>query len=403
MSWSMIVLFYIQGSQHLANSGVVYLTHLPPPRPPVIFDMISVGSNTRHNLTQMQSITFGSHPVVRHFFIYTEADDSEGHCHTNLTLESVKFISNFCRKSNHRQESRRFRSRYASVPWLEKKDNPTGWMCAIKRPAESLFHTIGKYRYQRRQLAKDDNIEFPDYLFLLDDDTYLNTSQMITTLPSLYPSNESYAVAGCMIRERFMEHNFTFPWGGFGTIFTRALLEKFQHPINCSTTSTADDNSISYLSKVLRELTLPEFEKLVCHSLSKDILGETFLFHDGMSVADLMYAYVTNWEYTNAEMHWLQNEPGFCMHADWVIGYFVNSYYLAKHTGDYPFTANTNDRFRGYFGSQLYAGKRPHGYDPNMKQCYNDGDENCLLESHFCHHVTPQKMKNMNSLQSVLY
>jgi hypothetical protein len=225
--------------------------------------------------------------------------------------------------------------------------------------------------------------------------------KIITTLPSFYPSNESYAIAGCVIREHIQKHNFTFPWGGFGTIFTRGLLEKFLHPIsNCS--STAGDDSIKYLSTVPRELTMSEFERLACHRLSEDKLGESLLFRNGMSVADLMYAYVTHWEYTNAEKNWSRSKPGFCMHADWVIGYFVNTYYLAKHTGEYPYTYNNDDRFRGYLGSHMYAGNDPNAYDRNKKQCYNDGDENCLPESHFCHHVTPQKMQSLYQFQSVI-
>ena len=86
-----------------------------------------------------------------------------------------------------------------------------------------------------------------------------------------------------------------------------------------------------------RELTDDEFERLVCSKIKEDMIGESFLFETGMSVADLMYKYVTHWKFVNAEQHWKRTHPrdynkaqttgGFCMHADWVIGYFVNQYY----------------------------------------------------------------------------
>jgi hypothetical protein len=182
---------------------------------------------------------------------------------------------------------------------LKEKANPAGWLCAQKRPAESLFRTLDRYR---REGGKSD---YPDYLFLLDDDTYLNMDQIVPHLQRSYPPQDSYAVAGCMVRERVMQHNFTFPWGGFGTIFTRGLIEKFLHPIHCTavaaTTEQNQGDDTGPLATTPRELTLPEFERLVCHRLTEDKVGEAYLFRPGMSVADLMYEYVTHWNYTNAE------------------------------------------------------------------------------------------------------
>ena len=44
-------------------------------------------------------------------------------------------------------------------------------------------------------------------------------------------------------------------------------------------------------------------------------LGELQNFTNGMNLSELMY------KYTSTEM--LRN-VGFCMHSDWVIGYFLN-------------------------------------------------------------------------------
>jgi hypothetical protein len=301
---------------------------------------------------------------------------------------------------------RKFRSRFARLEFLEKKQNPAGWLCAQKRPAESLYRVLDGYRQQWQRLlveGKESKANLheilPDYLFLLDDDTYLNMRPILDILLATYPTNNSYAIAGCMVRERLHQHNFTFPWGGFGTIFSRSLIEKFLHPIHCH----ANDSMYNLISIATapREISLNEFELLVCQRLTQDVIGEAFLFRQGMSVADLMYKFVTFWQYTNAEKDWHKMEgPGFCMHADWVIGYFVNAYYLGRHTGDEVFRDHTDDRFHGWQGSCAYAGANKAEVDKNRKQCHYDGDDKCIPEAHFCHHVTPQKMRTIYAVQS---
>jgi len=127
-------------------------------------------------------------------------------------------------------------------------------------------------------------------------------------------------------------------------------------------------------------------------------LGEAFLFQDGMSVADLMYKFVTHWLYTGAEENWDRlGGPGFCMHSDWVTGYFVNTYYLAQHSGDEYFQQHDGDRFRGWRGSEFYI---DWVTKEKLKECSHDGDEKCIPESQFCHHVTPGKMRDIHFLNN---
>lgn len=374
------------------------------PRYPIL-DLISVGFKTRFDLVKAQNSTFGQHSSVRNFFAFTEDDDNEDQCHTNLTIESAQFVSRFCRRSNHTREMQKFRSRFARVAFLEKKENPTGWLCAQKRPAESLYRVLDGYRQRRHVMMVEGREEglvqnvYPDYLLLLDDDTYLNMMEITKVLPELYPSHQSYAIAGCMVRERVAQHNFTFPWGGFGTIFSKALVAKFLLPLHCHPDDEKRD--LSVISTTPQELSHEEFELLACQRIAQDILGEKFLFRRGMSVADLMYQFVTHWQYTNAEEKWgPKGGPGFCMHADWVLGYFVNTYYLGQHTGDDFYRNHAEDRFRGWQGSNAYAGVITEKTRRDRKQCNHDGDDKCVPESHFCHHVTPQKMTAMYELHS---
>lgn len=202
-----------------------------------------------------------------------------------------------------------------------------------------------------------------------------------------------------MIRERPDKHNFTFPWGGFGTIFTKKSIERFVDPTrNCpfhrrdpnendgtiyalgDTDELLDPKSKTSLKTMHhRELTNDEFQLVVCSRLREDRIGEGHLFEEGMSVTDVMYKYVTNWKYVEAENNW-KTDPnhlvppkfkeivkpgfhqlpkfipgGFCFHADWAIGCFVNHYYWSSRTtapAPAHFNNNPEDRLHSYRGSE---------------------------------------------------
>lgn len=163
------------------------------------------------------------------------------------------------------------------------------------------------------------------------------------------------------------------------------------------------------------ELTNSEFERLICSKIREDRVGEAFLFQSGMSVVDLMYKYVTHWNYVNAQNEWKQNPKGihsntgpggFCLHADWVIGYFVNHYYLSTHDNNDDddnkvnqfYRDNPEHRLSGYNGLKFYAGKHTAANILSMKQCNNDYDHNCNPSTaHFCHHVSASKMRELST------
>jgi hypothetical protein len=115
---------------------------------------------------------------------------------------------------------------YAIFKWLLKKFNPPGWMCAPKRPADGFYAVLSSY--------KDTGKPLPDYLFTMDDDTYINMNEVAPFLQTKYPAHKACAVAGCMIRSRMKEQNFTSPFGGFATILSRPAIENFQKPLFCA-------------------------------------------------------------------------------------------------------------------------------------------------------------------------
>ena len=179
-------------------------------------DILSIGSNTRQEFLHAQRHSFGSHKAIRHFFDATEVDDIDPNCSTSLSMDDVKAISKFC--SNKKWKTHQFlmqnqRNAYASAVWLSKKVNPAGWMCAQTRPSFGFGKVVDFYRTHP---------ELPDYLIIMDDDTYYNIDhfEAFMTMNIKDPS-VAYAIAGCMVRSRVREVNFTFPFGGYGIIFSR--------------------------------------------------------------------------------------------------------------------------------------------------------------------------------------
>jgi len=390
-----------------------------------IIDIITVGSMAETELLQAQKETFGSHPSVRNFVVFDESDDSEANCHTNLTIKDRDFVAHFCHTKPPTYghiELYHSRNRFASKNFLQTKG--LGWLCAQKRPAESLAKYLGQYQTNQYNgtATATTKISLPDYLVLIDADTYLNLDNMlgqISTnekdennnyhsgfLTTEYPSSDTLVVAGCRIRERIQEHNFTFPWGGFGTFYTKRSLERYVRPIYCPNSETTTNND-SLLDSVTgeslklivhRELTDSEHTRLVCSKLQEDNMNEKFLFRNGMSVSDLMYAYVTHWNYVGASDRttgWSVKNGGFCLHADWVIGYFVNHYYLSnRYIESEMFKDNPETRLLGYNGSEHYAGKQYPETIKMRRECNNDYDENCdPSTAHICHHVKASKMR----------
>lgn len=341
----------------------------------LVIDIVSIGSQSRPQYQDAQELTFGSHVTVRNFFRITEADDLETSCHSNLTLDDVVGITRFCRRRSRQIVKKHFhlssmRRNYATGRWLEKKKNPVGWMCAQKRPADGFRRVLKMY---------ENTTTIPDYLFVMDDDTYVNMANVTNFLPGNYPADQALAVAGCMIRSDLVKHNFTIPFGGFGMIFTRPAIENFLRPIHCQNRSENNDD---------------EFLRLACWRLSQNPIGELPLFKEGMNVVDLMQAYVSNQPYQNYK-EW--NEVGFCLHSDWLWGYFVNFYHIAVRTVDPTFRHLLEERLRGYMDSLIYAGGQTSAVRPERKECDNKADK-CTADSHLCHYVTPDQMRNLHDV-----
>ena len=224
-----------------------------------------------------------------------------------------------------------------------------GWMCAQQRVGVAI-ETLGRfYRMKANPL--------PDYVMLQDDDTYYNMMRMEDFLKDKDPSIP-LAEAPCLIRHAQLD-NFSFPWGGYGLVLSRGAIENLIRPISC--TDESDD----------------EFEQNVCARLKDDMLGERQHFRNGMSVSDLMGAHVRG----NLFTKFSHNNWGYCLHSDWVVGYFINYYYISSAIKGFK----SHVRIEGTLGGTFKEDKG---------NCVHGNVTMCTEAAHVCHRQTVKSMLN---------
>jgi hypothetical protein len=241
--------------------------------------------------------------------------------------------------------------------WIRLQNKTIGWLCAQQR----FPHSVGKIgRWYRREG------NLPDYLFIGDDDTWYGVNQMLQYLDSVDPVMP-FATAGCLVIWPVSFVNFSFPFGGYGTILNRKSLERLIRPIHCNTTDT------------------DVHTKQVCDQIKMNMAGERVFFKNGMSVSDLMDRHAAMMPYTEYKT-WMYKDPGYCMLGDWVLGYYVNYYFLGSPVADskkLPYLLTNNDLGLIYYG--------PNG------SCLNAGRKNCLQsqDRFLCHRLGPNAMREM--------
>ena len=179
-------------------------------------DVISIGSISRLDYVTTQADTFGSHPLIRAFHPVTESDVMNETCGGNMTTDDFNNIVLLCKQNYTVLEprwSRFVRQYFAPKKLLSTKKNPMGWLCAQTRPAMALYHALINY-----------NGVFPDYLVIIDDDSYLNVELLYEHLRSRHESDRKRPtmLAGCLFS---LKEGIEFPHGGFGVVLNSAFLK----------------------------------------------------------------------------------------------------------------------------------------------------------------------------------
>lgn len=318
-------------------------------------DIISTGSLHRQEYLEAQRATFATHYAVRTFRTTTEHDDADARCHLDLNNTDIEAITKHCHKTfpDQTEASRLIRQK----KFMPKK-NSTGWLCAQKRPIDGLAAMLQEYE-------TDDML--PDYLMLIDDDSYVNVPDTLQFLTEFHPPNLPQAISGC----RYISPipiNFGFPIGGFGAILTRRTLQNMRRPIHC-------------------EAPNDKFTQFACwRLLNENNMLEHQFFRDGMSVADLLIAYANGLPFSKYK-EWEEGN-GFCFHSDLALAYFVNYYHVAVRD-DVIAKRAISDQMR-----MKHLGFINLNNSKTNDQCQFEG-EKCNASSKICHYVTPTQMLDL--------
>jgi hypothetical protein len=346
---------WYRGKAYHANSECTFSSNLTDA--PMTVDSLTIGS--QYNLDAMigQVKSWATHPSVRFFWGATELDDADPECHEKFTIRQLRHFVDVCKWNKyHDGPLRPIRQWFPRREWFATGGKGVGWMCAQQRFA----HAVGKVgRYYR-----NGNFSLPDFLFIQDDDTWIGMNQMLSFLRT---RNQSipFVSAGCMVLWPLHIVNFSFPYGGFGLVLNQLAISRLIRPLYCETTNAS--SSI--------------WEIQNCQRIRQNLVGEQMAFQDGMSVSDIMDKHASMLPYRKFR-RW-NNDPGYCMLGDWILGYYINYYDI----GSAGFDKGT-DHFSRIDGS---LGKI---YDGEEGSCMNTGYDNCRISStkYICHRLKPQEM-----------
>jgi len=315
-------------------------------------DIVSIGSNKRIDYVSTQMTTWARHPSVRTFWGLTELDDTDKDCEANLG----DYISE-CKieKETDSDMMGVYRLWHYDEADLKKRGIPhaPSWICSQKRPGHGLAKIGSAYKKLIQYVGAHEAL--PDYLFLVDDDTYFNMD-LFTKFVKGKNNTVPIVYAGCAMQFHPRNLMWTFPWGGYGVVFSRGSIENLIHPLDCK-------NNLSH-SK------MKDFELLACARIQDNLLGERDLFRDGMSISDLASA--------------ISSKKDFCMHSDWLTGHLVNYYFLSE-----PVEVEYH-RIHEYFWRDNCAFEVGVAGDDGKRL-------RCTRKSHVCHKRSSQEMKNIKT------
>jgi hypothetical protein len=369
----------------------------------ITFDVISIGSLSKPDLQDAQERTFGSHSVIRNWYRLNELNDTDATCFSELSSENVAMIISKCKTSFSNNDddgdttsiseiSRKIRLR------VFNPRNHTGWMCAQKRPIDGLYKVLQKYQSLDNHDATDTMLSLPNYLVIVDDDTYMNMKYLMDALPQQYPSHESFIITGCRMTHP-KRIQFTFPYGGFGTILSQRAIENLMRPIHCPDYNAQQHQPPTnfFLNATQNDL----FETMACWRLKQNLFGEQRFFEDGMSVLDLMYAYSSGLLFTKVN-EW-KNGIDFCFHSDHALGYFLGFYHVAVTDTKWASIAselknNAKKKMSNYLNDHLRKAFTYTGLPGTFNGCRNRR-KGCTDDAPFCHYMDPVQMQHMHNLQ----
>jgi len=347
-------------------------------------DILIVGSKNQTELPETQFRTWASHMSARYFVVATELDSFEPDCQKTMTTKMLEDEITYCktRKTNN-ELTLTLKRQHGRIEWLRKKKSPVGWLCAQKR----FGYTLGKMLevYDGRN---ENGIDFPDYLVLADDDTYLDMEvftkefltipiQQRTETPEEMltpPPDVPIVYAGCRVRHPVNQFKHTHAYGGFGMYFSRAAIQRMTVPLHCGNEEKGGNNG-SFQESIFKEEACRRMQP------GQDTIGELRYYKPGMTIGELMLAYT-------------KQEPHFCHHSDFFVSYFVQYYNVSRHTITRPQFKDIwrwDDKMAAVPYDRLHVMDDAKGvpseiYRINAGNCYREGAQ-CNVKANVCHRV----------------
>jgi len=248
-------------------------------------DVLSLGYQERLDFMKTQQETWGSHASVRSFWGLSE---SEHKCKEKMDVQKhFKFCERW--HNDHSKAMEKFEKHLYDRSFLERKDNLSEWLCAQKRLVSGLARRLQTYGNESNEENKV--TEYPDFLFIVEDDTYVNVELFDEFVRGKDP-NVPMAFSGC--RDQLVH-----PYGHISLILSRGSILRLTQRLHCDNVETTS-----------------EFEIKACQKLKENNLDEMNTFYPGASLIDIALA--------------IASRENFCMLSGWLLKYFVDEYYVSE-------------------------------------------------------------------------
>ncbi|KAL3795746.1 hypothetical protein HJC23_008233 [Cyclotella cryptica] len=162
-------------------------------------DVISFGSTTRLDYLTAQIKTWASHTSIRHFWGFSELQDYEPECTSTPRNKLDEFVET-CRKFHRTIQQDEngaesfFAQYYGFTEGNRDRTDDAGWVCAQRRVGRAFGWLHSQYAGGETSI--------PDYLALVDDDTYMD---MVAVVRSLQHEEKewkgaAFASGGCVFQ-----------------------------------------------------------------------------------------------------------------------------------------------------------------------------------------------------------
>ena len=249
-----------------------------------------------------------------------------------------------------------FTSYYGISEGGRTRTHDQGWVCAQRRLGRALGWLHAQYHVS--------GSDIPDYLFIVDDDTFVDTADVISYLEAEAHGNSGLLMrAGCLFEKNDGSVPFNFPYGGFGLFLNNIALEKMSRQIHC------DDGT----------------EDELCSILQRNSIGEMDVFRNGMTLFELFYRFSAT--------------KNFCMHSDWLSGYIVEKYLsgsIPKDAADHRNALQGMETFPSCGNTTSNGQVRHCGLDSDT--CHNMGEKDIEYFSLASYAKSPLSWKSAPAL-----